>query len=661
MSQTAAPLTAERIKGITDIANARQLCLGLFSQREKLLAQRSELRGTVDDLRARLQFQQLELDGNIAKSASMQEMIRGLLADKDAVDRANHDLKEQLATIEVELSALKSTSTTSSNDAVLDLQSKLTAAFSEKREAENRLNDLRLANAALEAAKDAIAAENSSMESELVTLKQTIARLNLTAESLKSLQCVVAERDELAEVSKLSQIQELDSKNGALGLEDVVRLRTANAELEEKNQGLESALQVRNREISELKSRQQKLFEHIEELSQKSDQDKNESSKQITDLESQLVRAQEEAASLRNSQKELDAQPMELRGKLLSSQEQQSQSSSSELSTNQLKESKKQIDMLLRKLADSEASVSHLKQQLQDFVAMKKKVTNLESVVASLKSKEADLNRQISELLPKSSEFESVKVSRDALAKENATMKVRLQELSEYYEHKENEPRNSDLQSLIHEKDRTIEKLKKLVQRTRKEDERKQQQINDLQSERQTRMTLLPAHATPDLLETIDRLETHARDLEQRLQANKEMEQKNEQLTKMLDKSNRLYATLLEQNQTLIAEQSRTEPKPLTVSKLVQFSIQPDLRATLSRSLPRLGKDKGKPDEKKITDTYLKRVLLQFFFQDDTTRDQLIPLILELVGCSDQHILAAQRQWQRSIHATPKSSGFFGL
>jgi hypothetical protein len=281
-----------------------------------------------------------------------------------------------------------------------------------------------------------------------------------------------------------------------------------------------------------------------------------------------------------------------------------------------------------------------------------------------LESKEADVNRQISEPLPKSSEPESVKVSRDAFAKENATMKVRLQELSEYYEHKENEPRNSDLQSLIHEKDRTIEKLKKLVQRTRKEDERKQQQINDLQSERQTRMTLLPAHATPDLLETINRLEKHARDLEQRLQAsqaNKEMEQKNEQLMKMLDKSTRLYATLLEQNQALIAEQSRTEPKPLAVSKLVQFPIQPDIRATLSWSLPRLGKDKGKPDEKKIKDTYLKRVLLQFFFQDDTTRDQSIPLILELVGCSEQHILTAQRQWQRLIHTTPKSSGFFGL
>jgi hypothetical protein len=39
-------------------------------------------------------------------------------------------------------------------------------------------------------------------------------------------------------VCELRQIQELDSKSGALGLEDVVRPRTANAELEEKNHGV---------------------------------------------------------------------------------------------------------------------------------------------------------------------------------------------------------------------------------------------------------------------------------------------------------------------------------------------------------------------------------------------------------------------------------------
>jgi chromosome segregation ATPase len=404
------------------------------------------------------------------------------------------------------------------------------------------------------------------------------------------------------------------------------------------------------------------LFDRLEAFSQRNDQEKTESLKQIADLESQLVLAKEEAASLRDSQKELEAQLEELRGKLLSSQKQQS--ASSELSTDQLKESKRQIDMLSRKLADSEASVSHLKQQLQSFLAMKEEVASLESAFASLKSREADLNRKVSELLPKSSELESVKVARDALEKDNASMTVRLQELSNYYDRKENEPQNSDLQSLIHEKDRTLEKLKKLVQRAKKEDERKQQQINDLQSELQTRTTLLLAEATPDLLGTVSRLEAHLRDLEQRLQAsqaNKEMEQKNERLTKMLDKSNRLYAALLKQNQALIAEQSRTEPRPLMLSELAQFSIQPDIRATLFGALPKLGKNKGKPDEKRITDAYLKRVLLQFFLQDDTTRDQLIPLILELAGCSEQHILAAQRQWQRSIHATPKSSGFFGL
>jgi hypothetical protein len=208
-----------------------------------------------------------------------------------------------------------------------------------------------------------------------------------------------------------------------------------------------------------------------------------------------------------------------------------------------------------------------------------------------------------------------------------------------------------------------IEKLKKLVQRSRKEDERKQQQINDLQAELESKVMRLPSDATPDLLGTVARLEAHARELEQRLEgsrANKDMELENERLTKMLDKSHRLYASLVAQNQALTAEQARRSSGEIDLAfeSGVVASISPDTRV---RPGIMGQQSKGAPDEKKITDTYLKRVLLQFFLQDDATREELIPLILELVGCTEQHILAAQRQWQRSMHASPKSSGFFGL
>jgi uncharacterized coiled-coil protein SlyX len=242
--------------------------------------------------------------------------------------------------------------------------------------------------------------------------------------------------------------------------------------------------------------------------------------------------------------------------------------------------------------------------------------------------------------------------------RENSELRSKVQELQEYYERRENEPNESDLQLLIAEKDRTIDTLKKMVQQSRKEDDRKQQQINDLQARLQSDVAPLPADATPDLRETVARLEAQTSDLEERVQnsqANKETELKNQRLSKLLDRSNKMYTALLEQNRALLAQQEATEPKVLAPSQVIQLTIQPEART--SRPPPKIAF--AKMDDKTITDAYLKRVLLQFFLQDDATREPLIPLILELVGCTEQHILAAKRQWQRSTHAIPRSSGFF--
>jgi DNA repair exonuclease SbcCD ATPase subunit len=290
--------------------------------------------------------------------------------------------------------------------------------------------------------------------------------------------------------------------------------------------------------------------------------------------------------------------------------------------------------------------------------------TNAKSDFESLKS---DFSKRVSELESQLIESEerftaqinSQQLKETILISENAEMKTKLTELLNYYERRESEPQQNDL---LNEKNKTIEKLKKLVQRGRKEDERKQQQINDLQAELESKITRIPAHAAPNLLGTVARLESENRELKQRIensQANKEMELENEKLTKMLDKSHRLYAVLVAQNQGLLAEQARrvSGEIELRIESFKGMLILPDSAKPSKMAQVR----KVLTDEKKIKDTYLKRVLLQFFLQDDATRDQLIPLILDLVGCSEQHISAAQRQWQRSVHASPKASGFFGL
>ena len=44
---------------------------------------------------------------------------------------------------------------------------------------------------------------------------------------------------------------------------------------------------------------------------------------------------------------------------------------------------------------------------------------------------------------------------------------------------------------------------------------------------------------------------------------------------------------------------------------------------------------------------YLKRSLLQFFMQDEAKRAGLVPVILEIAGCSESEIQVAQRLWQK--------------
>ena len=45
---------------------------------------------------------------------------------------------------------------------------------------------------------------------------------------------------------------------------------------------------------------------------------------------------------------------------------------------------------------------------------------------------------------------------------------------------------------------------------------------------------------------------------------------------------------------------------------------------------------------------YIRKVLLQFFLQDGSTRESLIPVILNLVECDDKLIQQAKRRWAES-------------
>ena len=162
---------------------------------------------------------------------------------------------------------------------------------------------------------------------------------------------------------------------------------------------------------------------------------------------------------------------------------------------------------------------------------------------------------------------------------------------------------------------------------------------------------------THDLIDTVNKYELQIQELQKRLessQANKEMEMKNIKLSQMLEKSNRLYTTLLEQNQQLLSEQEHFHKKKnntLSFLKLEEIDIFPIIKEKETKP-KKTSKDND--EDSKIINKYLRRVLLQFFLQDDSKKDQLIPLILELAGCTDQQISTAIRQWQRTTTNTKK-------
>jgi vacuolar-type H+-ATPase subunit I/STV1 len=57
---------------------------------------------------------------------------------------------------------------------------------------------------------------------------------------------------------------------------------------------------------------------------------------------------------------------------------------------------------------------------------------------------------------------------------------------------------------------------------------------------------------------------------------------------------------------------------------------------------------------------YIRKVLLQFFIQDGSTRDALIPVILAIVQCDQKQIGQAMRCWTGSNQIISHAFSFFG-
>ena len=125
---------------------------------------------------------------------------------------------------------------------------------------------------------------------------------------------------------------------------------------------------------------------------------------------------------------------------------------------------------------------------------------------------------------------------------------------------------------------------------------------------------------------------------------------------------NQLYSELLEKSIQLQNEVDASKNKVNTFHYQPQTNIFIENTPNKSQN-PGETQSNGQKREHNVDPTislYLKRTMLQFFLQYDSKKDELIPMILELVGCNQQQISAAQRQWARS-HQLFSRTSFFGF
>jgi len=240
-----------------------------------------------------------------------------------------------------------------------------------------------------------------------------------------------------------------------------------------------------------------------------------------------------------------------------------------------------------------------------------------------------------------------------------------------------------------------IEKLKGLLTRSMRSDKRREQQIEILQidlADRDRRIESLnlelEEHKVFSAKQSmrIGQLEEELNELNNRLNngiGSEIAQKKNEKMKQMLEKSNSLYAELETRYQKL-TEQLQTEkekkksyPIPSKViiigekdsyilysdgtykfvdsfSKLPEVETY-DFRKALAQN------EKNAIQDSSFIKVYLRKVFLEFFIGDPLTQNRLIPVILQLLECTKDQIIAAQRNYAEGRQIIAKATAVLNI
>ena len=585
-----------------------------------------ELKKELDKQKVQIENLQSELELYRGKGQQLQELVASLndqnqkLTEKqrnDEAELANHKILVQ--SLESQKDSLSKTIRLMEdqiNQGSNDQNAVLRHIQSEKEEIEAKASQI-------EAQMATVTIENERLKQEVEATALKMHDLEKTAELYDALQAehvnlkatLNSEQQNSGDIS--NELRTMREKYDAAML-DIENARQKMAEMEKTIREQEKAIQIKETEQKELteilKNNKEKAKERIHKL-----QSKNLEAEESAKKENEL--REEERARLQTQIQSLS--------QLVENMTKEHQSQIQAISTND-SETKAKIEKLEEKVREQNEEIVLMKRE-QDFMVMK------------FAQKEA-LIKELSDAKEKNAEF----------AKQMEELRIELfNQKTLTHEH---ERAHESIAEVVDDKNATIIKLKSLLSRSVKSEQRKQQQIEAIEAERKqllerfANLSSSPELFVQDTFKGDDSKPSEELEIE-------ELTTQNRKLQEMLESSRRLYSELQEKYRNL-KRQNRHQQK-LQFETCQVFDVAESLET--QRKLKRMTNN-AKREAKLVKSAYLRRVLLQYFSQEeDSDRHMMIPMILELVGCTREQTSMVMRQLERNQQLITRTAGFFGL
>lgn len=140
-----------------------------------------------------------------------------------------------------------------------------------------------------------------------------------------------------------------------------------------------------------------------------------------------------------------------------------------------------------------------------------------------------------------------------------------------------------------------------------------------------------------------------------------ESQQKVDELAKSLNARTIECEDINLQIRQVLKQKEKLEQRKRTVDKK-NIQLEREM-AEIKQKTEAIAKDRapaqGKQPPSTLFPGYMRKVLLQFFLQDGSTREALIPVILNLVECDDKLVQQAKRSWAESQQIVSRPFHFF--